>query len=319
LRYYRDEIAPALARRLPAELDPRQLTLAQLAERYLAAHGVGREASTIQTLRDRLKRPLTAFGDVPLVDLEYRAADLAAFRATLPPGSAFGIMQALRQTFEAAVAWGLIDTNPAKRAGKNPQPKPEEIHPFTRSEIDAIAVEIGAWGSLVVFASETGLRPSEWRALEWRDVDRDAGVVAVERTYARGVLKPYGKTRSGSRRRVPLSSRALAALENVPPRIGPRRLLFAGPEGGYVDLHNWRARSWLPALDAAGVPRRRIYDLRHSFATWALDAGVTLFELSRFMGTSIRMIDATYGHLAPTSEQAVRAKLDAHAARELSS
>jgi len=55
--------------------------------------------------------------------------------------------------------------------------------------------------------------------------------------------------------------------------------------------------------------------MRHSFATWALDAGLSIFELSRYMGTSVEMIDRTYGHLATGAEDTARAKLDAYAGR----
>lgn len=57
-----------------------------------------------------------------------------------------------------------------------------------------------------------------------------------------------------------------------------------------------------PALRAAGIEERRIYDLRHTYATFSLAAGVSLFTLSRRMGTSVEMIDRTYGHLAPDAE-----------------
>jgi len=50
--------------------------------------------------------------------------------------------------------------------------------------------------------------------------------------------------------------------------------------------------------------------MRHSFATWALDAGLSIFA-SRYRGTSVEMIDRTYGHLAQGAEDAARAKLDA--------
>ena len=53
------------------------------------------------------------------------------------------------------------------------------------------------------------------------------------------------------------------------------------------------------------------YTLRHYFATKALRAGVSIFELARIMGTSVEMIDRTYGHLAPDSLDTVRAKLEA--------
>ena len=45
------------------------------------------------------------------------------------------------------------------------------------------------------------------------------------------------------------------------------------------------------------------YDLRHTYATFSLAAGVSLFTLSRRMGTSVEMIDRTYGHLAPDAEK----------------
>jgi hypothetical protein len=45
-------------------------------------------------------------------------------------------------------------------------------------------------------------------------------------------------------------------------------------------------------------PLRRIYDLLHTFATFALRAGISTFELSRYMGTSLGMIDRHNGHLA---------------------
>jgi integrase len=49
---------------------------------------------------------------------------------------------------------------------------------------------------------------------------------------------------------------------------------------------------------AAGIARRGPYCLRHSFATEALAAGISTFELSRLMGSSLEMIERTYGHLA---------------------
>jgi integrase len=49
-------------------------------------------------------------------------------------------------------------------------------------------------------------------------------------------------------------------------------------------------------LAAAGIAHRRIYDLRHTYATWSLPAGIDVYTLARRMGTSLLMIDRTYGH-----------------------
>jgi integrase len=148
----------------------------------------------------------------------------------------------------------------------------------------------------------------EWPSLSRRDVDREA--VTVRRTFSGGELREYGKT-SRSRRRVPLRLRVLDALEALLPRLDTP-LLFPALRGGHVNLHNFRSREWKPAIRAAGIePERRIYDLRHTYATFSLAAGVSLFTLSRRMGTSVEMIDRTYGHLAPDAEEYERGLLDA--------
>ncbi|HEY5659934.1 MAG TPA: hypothetical protein VIR59_04020, partial [Gaiellaceae bacterium] len=73
---------------------------------------------------------------------------------------------------------------------------------------------------------------------------------------------------------------------------------------------NWRTRDWYPALDAAEIERRGPYALRHTFATEALAAGISVFELARVIGTSVEMIDRTYGHLVQDSEASIRARLE---------
>jgi integrase len=73
-----------------------------------------------------------------------------------------------------------------------------------------------------------------------------------------------------------------------------------------------RHRQSAPALRAAGIRHRRIYDLRHIYATWSLATGVDLFTLSQQMGISLAVIDATYGHLAPDADECERVLLDAY-------
>src|SRR5215211_4648123 len=67
-----------------------------------------------------------------------------------------------------------------------------------------------------------------------------------------------------------------------------------------------------PSTRAFGIERPRdLYDLRHTYATFALRAGVPVFALSRFMGASIAMIDLHYGHLAVDSYEHAVSLLDA--------
>jgi integrase len=287
------------------------VTVTEAVDRYLAAHEV--DPATTNKLKRQLKHATASFGDRELRTL--RPDELAAWRRTLSEGSRSDLFRALRQVLEQASRWGWIEHNPARHI-RNPKPKRAEFQPFASwDEIEAIAAELDPrFAAIPVFAAGTGLRPEEWIALERRDVDRAAGVVTIERVYSQGRLKPCAKT-SRQRRRVPLRQRVLDALDALPPRLDSP-LLFPAARGGHIDGEKFRYREWTPAFRAAGIAHRRVYDLRHTYATWSLAAGVDLFTLSRRMGTSLAMIDATYGHLAPDADERERLLLDAYDNRD---
>lgn len=196
------------------------LTLGELVEEYLDVHQA--EPTTIAKLRWLLAKATCVLGEVRVVDL--RPEQVCAWRASLPEGSSrFAATQALRQVLNRAIAWELIDFNPAKRGVDNPSRRCQETRPFESwAEIDAVAEQLcPAYGPMVVFAAATGLRPAELFALEQRDVDRAAGVVYVRRAFAYGQLK---KTKTRSMRAVPLQSIALEALAHLPGSKGPAAL-----------------------------------------------------------------------------------------------
>ena len=326
LAHFRDVVEPEL-RAEPAAMP--DLTLGEFVPLYLERHSAVVRPRTVWTLRVRLSHgrelkdgetcrcATCAFGDVPLRDLERMSGEIASWRAKLPERSRYGRVQALRQTLGAAVRWGYMTRNPAVLAGQNRQPAPRAVRAFTPAELDAIAAELApGFRPLPLFAATTGLRPEEWTALERRDIDRSAGVLTVARTVSRGEMVELGKT-TRSRRQVPLSGRALAALEALPPRLDTP-LVFPSPRGGVLNLDNWRRRVWAPAIEASGVRRpARVYDLRSTFASDALAAGVSVFELARIMGTSIEMIERHYGTLLDGSGAGIAARLDAlHDSRE---
>jgi integrase len=280
------------------------VTLGELVEVFLEQYDAA--PSSKERLGLQLAKATARFGDEPIGSLD--ALAVARWRAGLPVTMRHGAHRALRQVLAAAVRWRWIERNVAVEV-KNPLHARAEFTPFdTWEEVDAVARELGPFGPLAIFCVGTGVRPEEALGGEWRDVDLVAGVFTVQRAFAKGRLKNYAKTER-SRRRVPLRAKVVASLEELPGREG---ILFPASEGGRIAINNFRSREWAPALQAAGVEHRRIYDMRHTFATWSLAAGMGIFTLARRMGTSVKMIDATYGHLAQDAEDQDRSVLDAY-------
>jgi integrase len=269
-RWFTETVAPRLDRGAPSP----EITFDNFCDLFLARHGATVAERTRKTLSERLGPAREVFGTWTLAELEGAADDIARWRSGFAEGARFRFTGAFRQALSAAVRWRYMTRNPAVEAGSNPQPRSEELLPFTPEEIDGLAVELGpVFGPIVVFGAETGLRTNEWTALERRDLDRSGPAVLVQRRYAGGRLTPYPKT-VGSRRRVPLSARALDALARIPPRLDSK-LVFPAARGGYIGLDGWRTRHWYPALEAAGIRQRGPYQLRHTFATEALAAGIS--------------------------------------------
>ena len=158
--------------------------------------------------------------------------------------------------------------------------------------------------ALYVTAAMTGLRRGELLTLRWQDVDFDAGVVRVRRTYSRGEFRTPKSRRSN--RAVPLAERVTAALllhKEVTNFSTDSDLVFAHPEHGHaLDPSRVRKR-FIAAARRAGLRPVRFHDLRHSFATRMAAAGAPLRAIQEWMGHSDQRTTMIYSHFAPDLTQ----------------
>jgi integrase len=135
------------------------------------------------------------------------------------------------------------------------------------------------------FAVSTGLRENNVLNLEWARVNLRSRHVAVEAPDIKG------RASLG----IPLTDAALAVLEA---RRGlHKRYVFANPDTGlpYVKASN---RAWYAALRKAKLKGVRWHDLRHTWAAWAVQSGVSLQELMHLGGWKTYSMVLRYAHLS---------------------
>jgi integrase len=293
----------------------RQVTLSQLVDEFLRQYP--RPEQTRRRMRTELTRATRVFGDVPVRQLD--PAAISAWINTLPVAQSTRsqTIHSLRQVLRQGIGWGYMRENPASPDRvRVPEGTRGEIRPFQDcGEVEAVADAIGpVYGPLVVFAAATGLRPEEWCALEWPDVDIVGRCLHVRRTWTRvGGAREMGKT-AASRRQVDLQRRAVDALQAVPRKLHEQRVFSTAKRGRRIDVTYFGTQLWLPALDLAALDRRPPYHLRHTFASFALAAGCDLHWLKEQMGhSSIRMTSDVYGHLAPRHRAGALERLDSWA------
>jgi len=235
--------------------------------------------------RRMLNPPLERWGRIRVRSLQPEAIGGWLHQLEYAPKTKTHILQSFRQVLSAGVDWGYLSVSPA-RAGAFKAPgskRLREIRPFESwDEVLLLASEMGPYSPLVRFVCATGLRsPSEWLTLRWAAVDLPNRLLTVDGTKS-----------AAAQRTIPLSARAVEALEDQPRRLRSP-LVFHELDGDPYRYRMWRKREWHPALIAAGLRDRNPYEMRHTFATLALQAGASVDDVSQALGHE--SIDITLG------------------------
>jgi integrase len=242
---------------------------------------------------------------------EIRAADVEdrlALVARRAPRQAAIALQLLKQVLRNAqqrghrVDAGIFSVRP---------PRHEEREPrfLTWQEVELLA-SFCAEGRLVAFAALTGLRQGELFALHRTDLDLPNRLLRVERGARAGA--PI-KTKSGRKRAVHLTLMAADIVaEQVAAREGgPLDLVFPAPGGGMWRKDNFMARVFRPAVRRAGLDGLTFHDLRHTYASLMVAAGVTPHVIAEQLGhRDARLVLQRYGHLYPGASRQAALDLD---------
>jgi integrase len=230
--------------------------------------------------------------------------------AGVGPQSVVKTMSMLQRVFRDAVEYGEVAFNPFKAVQK-PSPGPaREAHPLTPLQVERLAENIEARGylrsaMLVRLMAYSGMRPQEALALHWYAVRENT--LLVELANAHGELDRL-KNRKRSRKR----SRTIDLMGPVQEDLvafrrecgdpGDDQLVFPHEVHGglWLDEHyrTWRRRIYVPSAENVGLPSKRPYDLRHTWASLRIsEKKLSIAEISEQLGDKTSTVLDTYTHV----------------------
>lgn len=296
-------------------------TVAEYLATWLAGKAASVRAQTHRAYESHIRVHLVpALGSRRLADLA--ATDVGALmdrmiRAGASPQTAQHVRSTLRAALSDALKQGLVVRNAASLAAA-PRVRQYEAAFLDSDQAAAFlaACQGHPLGDLFTVLLGMGLRRSEALGLQWGDVDAAAGTLTVRRSTQ---IQPGGglvmeETKSkASRRTLRMPAFVAEAIERRRPAGGITSRsapVFTMPGGGPV-FPNYATRALPGLLAAAGLPRIRLHDLRHSTATLLLERGISSMEVATLLGHSTtKLTDDRYGHLTARMTAATAAAMD---------
>lgn len=288
---YRADVAKAAARR--GRPIPRRLTFADAAREYLGIQRGRLAEGSVKNVTFIVDRLIKHFGARRIEDLRpsdvvaYQAARLAEnVKASTINGETVYVRAIIRKVH--ALGWIERDPIPPGAFDLLPKPAPQTAF-FTTKEWAALLGKVEELRpdlvpllrALLLLACRVG----EVIRLTWASVDLEGGKVTIPQPKRRGALKT-----------LPLAGELRALLEALP-RGTPAAPVFTKADGSpwpmsHVQYYFYRSR------DAAGLRKAlHVHSIRHTFASWAAQAGVPLLEIKATLGHTNISQTTRYSHL----------------------
>ena len=246
----------------------------------------------------KLYRKLMTKGRVERIEAEKQSKGLSAKTVR-------NINQVISSAMDFAVAQKIISVNPCKAVAL-PKVEHKEMKTIPAEQLQAFLNEAKETGVYEMYYIElaTGLRRGELLGLKWQDIDWKNGIIKVRRQIARAdgeIVEAPLKTKN-SYRAVTISQQAIEVLKAQKAKTNDE-YVFASPNGGPISpdsVNNMLNRM----LARAGIPKVRFHDLRHTFATIALQNGVDIKTVSGMLGHfSAGFTLDTYAHVTTSAQK----------------
>jgi len=234
------------------------------------------------------------FREVSPFDVERIKAKMA--RTDRAPRTIQYCLAVVRQIFNTARFQGLHDREAPTLRVKKPKFDNKRVRHLTEAEAEALLAELKAKSlktyQQTVLSLYAGLRFGEIASLTWGDVDLDRGILTLR------------DTKSGRTRAAFITERIRTEVFDVLTPGRPDDLVFPARNGGKaVQVSAVFGRTVKELGLNAGItdPRMKVcfHSCRHTFASWLVERGADLFQVSKLLGHSTIALTERYSHLRP--------------------
>ncbi len=271
-----------------------QKQVKDLLERYLRDYSApNKAAGTHRRDQSLAAHLLRAFGEVPLDQL--RPARLAEYKAGrraqgVAPKTLNDELSLLGHAYKLAEReWEWATDNPVLKIAKEKVRNLIERWLTTEEEQRLLAASPPWLQEIILFALHTGMRRGEILTLQWSHVD------LVRRTLT--ILEQ----KNGARDTLPINDTAMAVLQaRAAVRTSHATFVFVNGADHRRNARNL-LRAFYPAMRKAGITRFRFHDLRHTFATRLIQAGVDVYTVQKLGRWKTISMVLRYAHHQPES------------------
>ncbi len=267
-------------------------TLCQFQEDFLAYAVSTYSVRTVEVYRHALAKLQTITGDIWLTSIIPKHIDQFKIERlrSVSPVSVNVELRTLKAAFYTAVRWGLLMENPFKKVSLFRLPDEQPAY-FTKEEFRRLLLLVSEqWlRELLVVAVSTGLRRGELLNLTWQDVDFERWLLHVHSTE-------NFRTKGGRRRAVPMSETLFHLLRN---KAQHPMCEYVFNLRGKKILDAWASHKFKRYVRRVGLSEKlHFHSLRHTFATWLVQEGVSIYEVQKLLGHSNISVTQIYSHLA---------------------
>ncbi len=271
--------------------EAQERTLAELMDRYASEHAARRanyrrEMTSIQNLKSFFGNPRLDH-ITPKLIVAYKNK---RYTDGVKPATINRELATLKKAFNLARReWEWCTDNPVCRVSMERENNTRDRWLTVEEEQRFLQAATPWLREIIVFAINTGMRMGEILALTWAGVDLFRRTVTVFRS------------KNGERRTIPVNTTVLDLLKSKhASRPGTIDLVFHSESQTHLDGSNIR-RALTIALNSAKIQDLHFHDLRHTFATRMVQAGIDLYKVQRLLGHKSPIMTQRYAHHYPES------------------